>query len=261
MTVIEYHAYTNEYLTAHFESLRRYSPNTDIHVIADDTVCKLVAGSIPVAPYKHLLDDLDAVFQNYSPNPRHFELVCIQRWFVLYAYAKQHNIQEFWTFDRDILVFSDLDAEAVEIRAHNISLTLPLCSFYCRDIELLKPWLDWLMSLYSHPEKLKKILPLMPNISDMNLAYLFWHDKDIICLPGAAFGSGAWDNNLTTDELDFEMHDGSKVLRFIKGYPEARNKKYDIWIRMKTLHCHGSHKARMHEYLALAKSSENTTYE
>lgn len=261
MTVIEYHAHSDDYLAAHFESLRRYSPNTDIHIVGDDIVTKLVSNSKSREPYWNRLTELEAIFRNYSPNPDYFELTCIQRWFILYEYAKINGIHEFWSFDRDVLVFCDLETESKILG--DITMTLPVSTFFCRNAHLLVPWLDWIIELYKLPGALESVIPQMmargmPNVSDMNLAFWFWRDNQPLCLPGTVIDGKAWDANLNLGEHGFKLVDGSKLIRFTDGLPESYNEKQDRWMTMKTLHCHGRHKSRMAEYLQRAHSHENT---
>lgn len=261
MHVIEYHAFTTDYLAPHLESLRRYSPNTQIHLIGDEIVSNEIQGCVSSKPYHALVEKLNATFVNHSPNPPPFELVCLQRWFIIYNYAKYNNIRNFWSFDRDVLVFTNLNSETELMR--DTPMSLPLSTFYCENAESLKPWLDWILDIYSNHGTLESIMlqiaeKRMFNISDMNLAFWYWRHNLLLRIPGSIQGTDAWDANLTLGEHGFELVDGSKLLRFTMGYPEAYNAQYVRWMRMKTLHCHGSHKNRMHEYLTRAETRENT---
>lgn len=270
MTIIEYAAYDHNleygqpeilrsYVTPHLTSLARYAPSTKLALIGDSAVVNAVPGCISVEPYSERLKQLTASFVNYSPNPDYFELSCLQRWFVIYEYAKKNNICEFWTFDWDVLVFADLYAEAQSMA--NVSITLPLGTFFCRDIELLNPWLEWILDLYSHPENIPDLMLKMAkrgmfHISDMQLAFWYYacSGRSMFNLLENITESGVWDSNLSLAEHGFELEKESKILRFVSGYPEAWNGKLQKWIRMKSLHCWGSHKKRMMEYLMRAES-------
>ncbi len=81
-----------------------------------------------------------------------------RRWFYIYNFAKQNNIQSFWTFDSDNLILSNLSKH--EERFSKIDCTSQCngscMNGYIKNLHVVKAYLDKINELFQRSEYLKK---------------------------------------------------------------------------------------------------------
>lgn len=236
----------------HLESIRRYSPSARIHVLGNAETRQHL-DCIPIEDYWEGAGKFTRVYEHMSVNPLRFEVMCFQRWFIMYDYAKRNGIEAFWHFDWDLLIFTDLEREYVPI-----GMTTPLHTFYCRKMDWFRVWLEMIQEAYE--EKGYFFLRWRK----------FWHDSDWPCVSdmmvardtlkhlevfGRITRDGFWDHNLALATYGFvydnwtnDYSKNCKVLKWVSGQPYALH-ELGNWVRLKSMHCWGIHKGRMQEYL------------
>lgn len=235
------------------ESIHKHSPETKVHVLGD-TLTRANIACESIADYFIGAAEFEKYFTNLSVNSHEFELICFQRWFCIYEYAAKHNIQSFWSFDWDVLLFTDLSIEMVDV-----GMTTPLHMFHCHNLTLLKQWLDMALDAYKNRNYLfkrweKKFLNgYIPSVSDMTVAIDTAKHLDALREVSA---NGHWDNNTGSCDGGFDLHlqhgvqNGArtKILKWENGVPYAMHET-GFWVKLKALHCWGHHKALMPKYL------------
>ena len=81
-----------------------------------------------------------------------------KRWFYMYNFVKQNNIESFWTFDSDTLIFSDLSK--YEKQFSEIDCTSQCngscMNGYINNLDVVKNYLDKINELFQNSEYLKK---------------------------------------------------------------------------------------------------------
>jgi len=100
------------------------------------------------------------------------------RWFKVYAYCKNNNINYFWHFDSDVIILKDLSSFAKEI-VGNYKYT-KLCHGSCLgglvSIEILEKYLDFICNFFSNNcllSESKRFIEKSPNGYTINEMYVF----------------------------------------------------------------------------------------
>lgn len=219
----------------HFvKSAREYSPETPIFIV-------------PISSYSTRSREFAKVFRNHSPNPHGFELSCFQRWFALSEFCSTHKIDSVWSFDWDVLLFTDLTKETVDGKiTANIG-----CGFYCSDMTLIDGFCDYMMDQYGNGG-IKPLVDLysagkIQSVCDYELYSAYFRDKQWVDI-GVIKDRAVFDNNLAMPFQGFKVENGCKVLKCEHGFPYGEQDD-GSWVRLKTFHCWGEHKTKMEEYL------------
>lgn len=247
------------------KSVQIYSPKSHIHVISGDSDMQLgeltpiIASRARLSDYGRAAETFRSVYEHRSPNEFEFELFNFQRWFYAHEYATRNAINEFWMFDHDVLLFTDLDVERKPY-----VMTSPVHMFYCRDLNMLGSWLDGLLEAFSSKNETYSRW-IMSNaivnhgLSDMVVA---WLSSPYVDITSKIDNDAYWDNNLTCAH-GFKMEESSaasypaKLVDWVDGFPyfyhltEGR-------VRCKALHCWGPVKPHMEHYLGQGLASRTT---
>jgi hypothetical protein len=98
------------YLPYVVRQARIFNPKAAIVLFADRpwwhlrTFCRIER----IDDYMQTAREIEPFFENFSVNPREYELFCIQRWAILLEYARRRNILEMVHLDSDVLLYTDL---------------------------------------------------------------------------------------------------------------------------------------------------------
>lgn len=250
-------------LPHHVRSIREYSPRTIIHLLHDGTnqeKCSSIAfdHSDNLLNYGEGFSRFSKEYRWCGSNTLEFELNCYRRHYAIHEYCVSRGIKTCWYFDWDVLVFCDLESEAKRLwmwrgmrcQGNN----------FINDMEFFG---EYLKSWICHPLISN---PNSPN-SDQHLELEIriaggFGNHYIDSLVPQEDGS-SYDGNLCLGDHGFAVNKGSerrdsmKWLMWVrcdggKAYPHGFFEPTRRWVRLKTLHCWGSHKKRMGEYLELA---------
>lgn len=233
------------------ESVCKFSPATPIHVVSDVEESWLEGVThAHVAPYRERANAFVEAYDHLSFNPIYFERTCFMRWFVLLEYAAKKELSTIWSFDWDVLVFDDLSK-----CMPNMEMSATEHVFFCRNLDMLRDWCDFVLLQYqSRGEAYQEAYTLFTSnehhcISDMWWMHRRWPYTSYRHL--TRIWDGAYfDHNMTTPDNGFEIRNGSKLIEWRDHLPWAWNEQRRSWIRCRCLHCWGSHRKRMREYLS-----------
>jgi hypothetical protein len=240
-----------------------------------------------------LLDNLEnpyskkfaGLYEHMSTNNYRFELMCIDRWFVLLEYMVREHVDYLVHLDSDVMVYSNLDETVTSYLSghlmcyHIIEQEYSAMrwvagagfSFWTR--KGLKLFCDYILDQYTtgieelrtkwkwHLETGKR-----GGICDMNLLYLFYlKNKDSIKNLGPVSDdeSYCFDQNLASggnyyqDEYRIKrtvFGDYIKKITFIKKQPYGYNLRLNKQVAFYSLHCQGKFKILMYGYYSGKKS-------
>lgn len=254
-------------LPHHLQSIREYSPTSVIHVLDDGTCPERIAElkvdhSASILDYGKSFEAFSKVYRWCGSNSLEFELACYRRHYAIHDYCVALGIKNCWYFDWDVLVFCDLESEAARLskwkgmRWQGNNFINDMAFFG----EYLESWIR-------HPLATN---PDQPN-SDQHLELEIRrnggygsHYLDSLLLQE---DGSCYDGNLCIREHGFAMNKGAtlesgmKWLMWVRGasskksFPFGYFEPISRWVRLKTLHCWGDHKARMATYLRLATAN------
>ena len=156
-------------------------------------------------------------YEHMSPNPYEFELVCLERWFVLLELMKVNSLDRIFYIDSDVLLYCNIDKALSSYSGLQAALcsedqeyedykwfTSGHCSFWT--IKLLEEFCEFVLDNYSNKERLykkwnwHKQTGTPGGICDMTLLYLFYNSNgDRILNLSSTLNSMIFDNGIGSD--------------------------------------------------------------
>ncbi|HSY60312.1 MAG TPA: hypothetical protein VK796_00490, partial [Cytophaga sp.] len=110
--VVLIHKGNNPYIYNTLYQLKQTNPLVKIYLIGTDesTVYGSLAEHLSIKTLFAEAQEFSTIYKHYSTNSAEFELICIQRWFVLKAFMTQKNIPRCLYLDSDVLVYEDIQS-------------------------------------------------------------------------------------------------------------------------------------------------------
>ncbi len=247
-----------EYLIKSVEQALVY--NKEVILISDKEWKKEGVKNISPAKYNEGIDAFLKVYQHKSTNAMKFELMCINRWFVLRNVMNALDIPVCYYSDSDGMLYDNMEAVYKNYSEYEASYTYTemqdnyrwsasaCCSFWKR--ETLNKFCDFIMELYT-PEKINvleekwkyhQINNIGGGVCDMTLLYLF--SKQIKFYPlSKVMNDFCFDQNMRVSENyfpdEYEMQQrvkpARKKVKWKNNQPYGFNKVLNKEIRFVTL--------------------------
>jgi hypothetical protein len=165
------------------------NPQSPIYLIGDGGTAHLngMVNHIDITQYDKDIQTLRSVYKHHSNLGADFELACIERWFILAVFLRQHKLSNALYLDSDILVYDELDSYASRFATHGMTW----CSFsahsnFISNPAALENYCKLVIDIYT--DKIPAVLlekglyqrvvsgEMKMNISDMT----FFHDYDLV---------------------------------------------------------------------------------
>jgi hypothetical protein len=221
------------------KSLERNSPDTPFFFL-------------PYAAFRNELKSWSEFFPSWARN-RTWELRCFLRYPLILEFCKAHGIQSCWSLDWDVLVFCNLEQEAMKWSQFGWS-KLPDCLIPSMDE--LAEFLKWTTVVFEDGTTeniaIRKKHESEPSwtLCDMNLRNYY---QEHVLKKGAfdlyeIRDDGAFDSNITCGYYGFTAANNLKVLKWEKGLPYGKTNEGG-WARLKTLHCWGPQTHNIKHYV------------
>ena len=137
-------------------------------------------------------DEFKDIYVHKSKNPYEYELICIQRWLIIFEYMEKHNIENCWHIDSDVLVLCNLETYANKyLRDRDFCCVASCWSTFYWNKKWLREFKNFLFDVYKNKLDVldwfykKEWYPIYPRnnwfiehektrcVSDMTLFYLF----------------------------------------------------------------------------------------
>ncbi|MFN8416227.1 MAG: hypothetical protein U0U66_07845 [Cytophagaceae bacterium] len=224
LPVVFIHSGPIAYLYETVYQLKAFNPNTAIHLIGtkESIGYQKQLKHHYINQYNDKAEAFSGLYKHYSNNSVGFELFCIQRWFVLYQFMKENNIERCLHLDTDVLLFCNID-ELLELYG-NSSWTICGISGHSTiiRIDVLKELCDYIWKVYNQPDAsgymetlLKEYRVTVPeyNISDMTWLQLFAEEyPDKVINTWKVMHDKVCDASLAIGGDVFEMESGLKKI-------------------------------------------------
>ena len=107
--IVFIHSFNHPYLPLSLWQARQSNPDSEIFLIGDgwNAHFGFLVTHINAAQYSTSAREFASHFKNFSTNPHHFELVCLQRWFILEEFMKAKGFENCLYLDSDILLYGN----------------------------------------------------------------------------------------------------------------------------------------------------------
>ena len=226
----------------HYHNFR----NNIVWKSADDYLCD--KRNLFVSNYKHM-----------STNPPHYEIVCIERWFITKEFMKDENLQYAFISDTDVLIYCDIDNirrnSFSNVRCtltHNVSAGIS----FINDSSILEEHCDYVVDCYlgNNPlsfERARTHFLLLQHFSKPGgVCDMTWWGYFRILHPPSDFGESmsiidaghgihsTFDHNINVS-YGYEMKNNIKNFKFKEGVPYCYNKTYDLDVKFNCIHFQG----------------------
>lgn len=157
--IVFIHQFNHGYLPISFWKARETNPESEIYLLGDAWNAHF--GTILhhrfASRYAKKAEELAKIFVNFSSNPPEFELICLQRWFILLSFMEEMGWEKCLYMDSDVLLFSNATTHAA--RFSDVGMTVAGISGHTNFIqnrEILSQFCHWILDAYSNPQKIKE---------------------------------------------------------------------------------------------------------
>jgi hypothetical protein len=210
-----------------------------------------------ISEYTQRAIQFATTYVHMNTNPRSFELISFQRWFIIEAIMRKLKYDEFWYLDTDVLLLTDLTAEQAcyqncecvissspsSTSGHTSKWTLQRLSDFTMFMEtsysqsgmqnLANVWVQY-------KNKFQSNALVLGGICDMTLLKLFNDQSMHKCCHGNDNYGGVLSHNIKTDHWPEYFQDEWTELPYY--YSNSWLKLKHDKIRIKTLHFQGDSK-------------------
>jgi len=253
------------------------NPGREIILLGDSSTAhyRWIPGiqHINFSPYQQGARRLAASFENDSSNGMEFELICLQRWFILHEFLAGRGTEARGIyFDSDILVYDNLRVPEADFAPYG--MTFQKCSGHVCFINssfVLGEFVQFILDHYENPackqalknhtESVRQTVPAW-NASDMSF-FLMFHDRHPDKMTDLHFpikDRYALDQTVDTDYGGFELENGLKKIVWQNGRPYCRHLPTGKFIQFYTLHFQGESKKLMRHFCPALGTWANLGY-
>ncbi|MDD3119421.1 MAG: hypothetical protein PHQ27_09595, partial [Victivallales bacterium] len=212
--------------------------------------------------------DFAAIYRHHSTNSYHYELFCLQRWFILRDFMRQQQLECCFVGDTDVLYYDDFEyvRRAAGSDCHCGMLIYPERHAASAGVSFwtmpeLEAFCNYCHEVYAHPDGLPRLLSRRggdPNagISDMDLArgYLDEYGATGVLNLADIIADRAIDVNFNTPHGGFDheyqltwLH-RHKLITWQDRTPYCYNTRLNRNIRFSALHFQGPAKYAIGAY-------------
>ncbi len=222
---------------------------------------------VDIAEYFDGAGRLAGVYRHYSTNPYHYELFCLQRWFILKEYMQQKDIQKCFVCDTDVMLYSDINdalkpfmTARLALLRHGKEYSLGISFISLKELQGL---CDYIISCYQSDEILKEFELVYQNavkietvggVSDMVLVRKWLQETglDNVTSLMAIKNNSAFDSHIGLPHLEkddqYKFSKRRKKINWQNAKPYCYSYKYKMDIKFHLLHFQGPAKYLMAKF-------------
>ncbi|RHU26110.1 MULTISPECIES: hypothetical protein [Parabacteroides] len=259
--VILVHKGNTFYLKPVLEHIRLFNPDTRICLLSDAST----KGKFDFVEHYNLEDysagakSFEAVYDHMSSNPYEFELICFQRWFYAWDFAKAQGLDYFFCMDSDVLLYCNIDTVLSKYKSYDFTICNrygPGCSLF--NISSITRFCEYMMSMYTKESLISRMKTMyqgfidnkqLGGVCDMTAFTWFQDDEDCNVADIAIPENGVCFDGCITWDLGFEYENGKKKVYWVDNLPYGRLKGDPSLIRFYCLHLQGRAKYSIFKYV------------
>ncbi|WP_291275031.1 hypothetical protein [Flavobacterium sp.] len=250
--VVFIHKGNSSYIYNTLYQLKQTNPQAPVYFIGTDEshVYEPIVEHISIDVLSEEANQFAELYKHYSTNSEAFELMCIQRWFVLKSFMIQKGIERCLYLDSDVLVYDDV--QHLSDTYKHAGMTLCGISGHTNFVnkDVLMDFCTFVIDSYTGADALNALekyykdfvsIHGVGGVSDMTLltAYAEKNKQKVentYCFNGAS----SFDPSLEVGKEYFEMDKGIKKIFFQKGKPFGILKLNQKAVLFHTLHFQGA---------------------
>ena len=272
LPIIFIHNRNSDYLPISLWKARATNPESELILIGDfqNAHFGTIVKHVDKAQYLTKANAFAASFENFSTNPHHFELICLQRWMILEEYLIANKINACLYIDSDVLLFDKIQQDANRFSAYGMTVAgISGHSNFINGLETLSSFCKFIKDAYSS-EANKKLLEEKyiifkkshpaGGISDMTFFTEFRALQPDKVLDIADPLDGIMYDITITYTLKTKAKSGIKSLRWREGKPFAESLLGES-IEMRSLHFQGDSKKYMIEMAGIQSITFKAIYQ
>ena len=251
--IIIVHTGDSFYLEPALCQARKFNPGNHIYLISDQSTDHYeYVEHINISEYMTSAEKLAKVYIHMSINPYHYELFCMQRWFVIMEFAQKHQLSHFLCIDSDVMLYCQVDEVFTKWKDYDLTICQPEGPQYTLfNIRSLTKFCHFIYSHYAEEEKLEEVKEWHRHrgISDMTFFTYFSKQPDVRVFNTAQVVDGTcFEFNMKIPQ-GFEMKGRIKRIYWQDGIPYGREMATGNLIRFNALHFQGGIKHKLNQYI------------
>lgn len=265
----------SDFLNLSILQARSFNPDCEIILLGDKSNknLKKICTHLFYDNYANRLNKLEKIYKHFSTNSYVIELFCIKRWFILYEFMKDSELDWVCTVDSDVMLYSSVNnffCENIYKKDYEAAFCIAKQDFkefiwaasghsaYV-SLHFLEKFCDYIIDTFeNHFDMLQtkinyhQINDIPGGICDMTFLYLYKYNigNKILNLL-EPIKSEVYDNNINSGDNFFKEEFGEsekkKNFSFKNSQPHIVNKK-DEEIRFLSLHFQGHAKKYILKY-------------
>lgn len=250
--IVFIHKGNSTYIYNSLYQLKQTNPLAKVYLIgtAESAVYEPLIEHIFIDSLSEEASQFATVYKHYSTNSKDFELICIQRWFVLKAFMVQKGIKRCLYLDSDVLVYENVDKLSGMFEQAGMTLCGISGHTNFIDKDVLIGFCQFVFSSYKSQGALDLLEKHYTSfvaehgaggVSDMTLLTKYAEQNPHIVANVYYWdGRSTFDPSLEVGAEYFEMVDTSKKIFFKDSKPFGILKSTQEPIQFYTLHFQGS---------------------
>ena len=257
--IILVHTGDSFYLEPALRQARKSNPESHIYLISDESTNHYdFIEHVNISDYMASAEQFEKVYVHLSINPYHYELFCLQRWFIILEFVKKNNILHFLCIDSDVMLYCSVDevfGKWIDYDMVTCQIIGPQYTLFSQDS--LKRFCEYIYAHYADIQWLVEVISWLTigAISDINFFRDYSEKPNIRIFNTAQVVDGAcFDYNMKISQ-GFEKKGRLKKIYWKEGVPYCKSVESGELIRMNGLHFQGGVKHHLYKYIYRANQS------
>lgn len=244
------------YLKYSLLQAKKFNNNSEIILLGDESNNNYdFITHANIKDYYSKAQNFEKVYKHKSTNSYEYELLCFQRWFIIYEYMLKHNIQNCFYQDSDLLLYCNVSDEQNSLDKYDLAFVdISGHSIFINNMDSLGNLCNFIsdcyteQNLYNEIENIYKEYKLSNSfggICDMTLLTLYKKkNRNNVAELSEIRDESVFDNNFNQSE-GYEYFYSTKKIKFVNNLPYSRFINSGKYIRFKTIHFQGKAKFLM----------------
>lgn len=252
LPVVFIHNGNSTYLVNAFYQLKKSNPGTPVYLIgtSESKVYNSHVTHVLMKEYMNEADSFKKIYRHFSTNSEAFELICIQRWFILKEFLVKNDIERCLYMDSDVLFYTSI--EKLAEKYEHVGMTRCGISGHTNFVrrKTLEKFCRFITDCYIGEASVEKLrqhaVDFVKKHGSGGVSDMTFINNFAVAHPDQVADTYTPESNETIDPSfkdgseDFVMKDGPKKILFKKNIPFGYNIHDGHEVMFHTLHFQGT---------------------